>query len=370
MRTLIVGGGVIGTSIAYHLAARGADVVVIERSAIACAASGKSGGFLAMDWCDGTSLMHLARRSFTLHQQLADEHAGEWGYRRMTTYGGILQNSSTGAARRALPGWLSPEVSIDGQLGSVRTTAQVDPAAFTTGMMRAAQTRGAELRLGNVTGLLRRGGDVVGVDLDGEALMGDAVVIAMGPWSVLAAQWLPLPPVFGLKGHSLVFETGTAIPSEALFLEYVDTTGSILSPEVFPRVDGTTYVCAISSNSPLPTDPDLVVSDDGAIDRLKAICARISPILASSRVLASQACFRPVTEDGLPLIGAIPGVSGAYLATGHSVWGILNAPATGEAVAELILDGTTQAVDLSAFDPARLDAIDSHRISITRGSLG
>ena len=100
------------------------------------------------------------------------------------------------------------------------------------------------------TGLLRRSGDMVGVNLDGEVLEGDAVVIAMGPWSVLAAQWLPLPPVFGLKGHSLVFETGTAISSEALFLEYVDATGSILSPEIFPRADGTTYVCAISSDSP------------------------------------------------------------------------------------------------------------------------
>jgi glycine/D-amino acid oxidase-like deaminating enzyme len=67
MRILVLGGGVIGTSIAYHLAARGGDVIVIERSAIACAASGKSGGFLAMDWCDGTPLMHLARRSFELH---------------------------------------------------------------------------------------------------------------------------------------------------------------------------------------------------------------------------------------------------------------------------------------------------------------
>ncbi len=357
MRTLIVGGGVIGASIAYHLAARRADVVVIERSAIACAASGKSGGFLAMDWCDGTPLMHLARRSFALHQQLADEHAGEWGYRRMTTYGGVLRHSSSAASRRASPGWLSPEVSFHGQLGSTRTTAQVHPAAFTAGMMRAAQARGAELLLGNVTGLLCHGGDVVGVDLDGEALEGDAVVIAMGPWSMLAAQWLPLPPVFGLKGHSVVYETGTAIPPEAVFLEYLDASGAMLTPEVFPRADGTTYVCAISSDSPVPIDPGLVVPDDAAIDRLKALCARISPMLAASRVVASQACFRPVTEDGLPLIGAIPGVSGAYLATGHSVWGILNAPATGEAVAELILDGATRAVDLSAFDPARLEAV-------------
>ena len=61
MRTLVVGGGVIGASIAYRLASRGADVVVIERSAVACAASGKSGGFLARDWWqtrDGTLVAH------------------------------------------------------------------------------------------------------------------------------------------------------------------------------------------------------------------------------------------------------------------------------------------------------------------------
>ena len=58
-------------------------------------------------------------------------------------------------------------------------------------MMRAAKARGAKLRLGSVTGLLRRGKDVVGVDLDGEALEGDAVVIAMGPWSVSRRDGFP-----------------------------------------------------------------------------------------------------------------------------------------------------------------------------------
>jgi len=354
MRALVVGGGVIGASTAYYLAARGADVIVIEREAIACAASGKSGGFLAIDWCDGSPLMQLARRSFALHAELAEECDGEWGYRRMAAYSGILSDSHASASLGTRSGWLSPNISIQGRLGSTGTTAQVQPAAFTAGMMRAAERRGAELRLGNVRGLLRRGEDVVGVDLDGETLEGDAVVIAMGPWSMQAMQWLPLPPVFGLKGHSLVFETGTAIPAEALFLEFMETTGSILSPEVFPRADGTTYVCAISSDSPLPADPALVVPDNGAIARLRVVCDRISPILASSRVLSSQACFRPVTQDGLPLIGAIPGAPGGFVATGHSVWGILNAPATGEAMAELILDDATQAVDLSSFNPARL----------------
>jgi glycine/D-amino acid oxidase-like deaminating enzyme len=145
------------------------------------------------------------------------------------------------------------------------------------------------------------GENVVGVNLDGGALEGEAVVFATGPWSMLAAQWLPLPPMFGLKGLSLVFEPGTEVPPEAWFLEYEEVTGAILTPEIFCRADGTTYVCAISSESPVPADPGLVVPNDGAIDRLKLICDRVSPLLASSRVLASQACCRPVTQDGLPL---------------------------------------------------------------------
>jgi glycine/D-amino acid oxidase-like deaminating enzyme len=304
--------------------------------------------------------MHLARRSFDLHAELAGELGGDWGYRRLTTYGGVVGRP----ASRAFRGWMSPEVAINGRLGSAGTTAQVNPAAFTNAMMRAAQARGATLRLGTVSGLLRRGGDVVGVELDEETIEADAVVVAMGPWSVLAARWLSLPPVFGLKGHSIVFKTGELIPPEALFLEYQETAGSMLSPEIFPRPDGTTYVCAISSESPLPVDPMSVVPDDGAMDRLKALCGRISPVLAACPVVAGGACFRPVTQDGLPLIGAVAGARGVYVATGHSVWGILNAPATAEAVAELVLDGAARTIDLSRFDPGRLPALDPGDLGI------
>jgi glycine/D-amino acid oxidase-like deaminating enzyme len=72
LRAIISGVGAIGTSIAYRLASSGADVMVIERTAIACAASGMSGGFLAMDCCDGTPLMQIIRRSFELHAELAE----------------------------------------------------------------------------------------------------------------------------------------------------------------------------------------------------------------------------------------------------------------------------------------------------------
>jgi glycine/D-amino acid oxidase-like deaminating enzyme len=362
MRVLICGGGVIGASIAYFLSCRGAEAIVIERTGIACAASGKSGGFLALDWCDGSPLESLARRSFALHASLPEMIGADWGYRRLVTYGGFA--SAQGGGRRGRTAnavdWVSDDVVVDRRLGSTDTTAQVHPRAFTEALMRSAETQGARLILGQVTGIVRDSGGtrVRGVEVDGRTIEGDAVVVAMGPWSILAAQWLPLPPVFGLKGHSLVFETGAKVPAEALFLEYQEASGEVHGPEVFPRTDGTTYVCAISSESPLPVDPAEVAPDPGAIARLQAMCAKLSPALGAAKVLASQACHRPVTQDGLPLMGRVPGLAGAYVATGHSVWGILNAPATGEAVAELILDGAARSVDLAAFDPTRLARFD------------
>ncbi|HKU97150.1 MAG TPA: FAD-dependent oxidoreductase [Vineibacter sp.] len=354
MRVLICGGGVIGAAIAYFLSRRGAEAVVIERTGLACAASGKSGGFLALDWCDGSPLAALARRSFALHAELARTIGGDWGYRRLDTYGGFARAGRDGID------WLSPQAHRQRRLGSTDSTAQVDPGAFTAALMRAAETHGAVLRSGTVTGMVRDadGSRVRGVMVDGEQVAGDAVVIAMGPWSILATQWLPLPAVFGLKGHSLVFETGAQVPAQAAFVEYQEASGDVHAPELFPRADGTTYVCAISSEAPLPVDPADVAPDPGAIDRLAAMCSHLSPLLGQAPVRARQACHRPVTRDGLPLIGAVPGVANAYVATGHSVWGILNAPATGEAVAALIMDGAAGTVDLRPFAPQRLPTFD------------
>ena len=362
-RIVICGAGAIGAAIAYFTSRRGARSTVIERHAVAGSASGKSGGFLALDWCGGSPLDQLARRSFKLHAELSAELGDRWGYRRLTTYGGYAVESDTprGAARRP---WLTDAVTITSRLGSPETTALVEPRAFTTGLMQAAQAHGAVLRHGTVVDLVRSAsGAVRGVALaSGEIVEADAVVIAMGPWSVLAARWLLLPAVFGYKGHSLVFETGASIPAEALFLEYREASGEILTPELFPRADGTTWVCAISTAGPVPVDPAEVAPDEGAHARLEALCRNISPALAAAPIRSRQACFRPVTADGLPLIGALSSIDGAYVATGHSVWGMLNAPATGEAMSELILDGMARCVDLGPFAPGRLPPLDPARL--------
>jgi glycine/D-amino acid oxidase-like deaminating enzyme len=361
MRVLICGAGVIGACTAYFLARRGVDVTVVERTQVACAASGKAGGFLARDWCAGSPLDALARRSFALHAELAAQLGNDWGHRGTTAYGGFVARD--GDARRHEPSaldWLSPGTLIAHRLGTPDTTASVNPRKFTTAIMRAAQQHGAQVRPGQVTGLARRRGEAVvtGLEVDGSVVEADAVVIAMGPWSILAAEWAPLPQVFGQQSPSLVYDTGTDVPADALFLEFRDASGDELTVEVFPRADGSTHACAFSGPAPLPLDPADVAPDPDAIERLRSICERLSPAFRPDRIIAQQACFRPITRDYVPLIGRVPRTAGAYVATGHNVWGILNAPATGEAMAELIVDGAARTVDLAPFDPGRLHPFD------------
>jgi len=361
MRVVICGGGVIGACSAYFLARRGIDVLVVERTEVASAASGKAGGFLARDWCSGTPLDALARRSFELHASLTREIGSDWAYQRMTAYSGTLVSDRDHRRNRpASLGWLSNGVIIAGQLGTPDTTAIVHPHKFTSALMSAAQENGAHLRSGRVTGIRRsdNGMTVTGVEVDDRVVEADAVVIALGPWSLLAATWMALPAVFGQRSPSIVYDTVGDVPPEALFLDYHDEDGSVIPVEVFPRADGSTHVTALSDIVPLPLDPASITPDADAIDRIAAICARLSPVFRPDRIIARQACFRPVAEDGLPLIGKVPQLEGAYVATGHNVWGILNAPATGEALAELIADGASRSTDLSPFDPARLRRLD------------
>ena len=354
-KVVICGAGVIGAAVAYYLSRRGVRATVIERYGVACAASGKSGGFLALDWCDGSPLAALARTSFQLHAELAHTLGTDYGYRRLTTLG-VRANAHRQPTSRRLPdefAWLDGNGVPYAVLGSPLSTAQVHPEQFTKTLLQAALAGGAQLRIGCVEGVERTATGVRGVRVDGQIIPADAVVIAMGPWSGLAANWLPLPPVAGLKGHSITLRPKAPVPAQALFVEYVTATGEHYEPEVYPRPDGEVYLCGLSETGALPDRPELVQPRPEAGPILQQIAGTLSSSLADVPVQRVQACYRPVYADGLPLLGQVPGVSGAYIATGHSCWGILNAPASGLALAELIVDGQAHSVDLRPFDPRR-----------------
>jgi glycine/D-amino acid oxidase-like deaminating enzyme len=359
-RVIVCGAGVVGASVAYFLSLRGVAVTVVERSGVACAASGKSGGFLALDWCDGSAVGPLARASFALHAELARKLGGDHGYRRMDTFmmAARERGAVTGRHRVAGPAWLDGQGAVIDALGTTETTAQVHPAQFTTALIDAAVAHGAALRIGVVERVIVRDGVAAGVRVGGADLDADAVVLAMGPWTG-RVEGVRLPRIGGLKGYSVTL-AAPDVPAHALFVDYRTADGRHLEPEIFPRPGGEVYVCGMADPQPLPDAPEGVEVSDVSCAVLARAAGLLSTALAAAPVMRRQACYRPVTDDGVPLIGRVPGVAGAYVATGHGPWGMLNAPATGLALAELIADGAASLVDLRPFDPARLPPSRGH----------
>lgn len=199
---------------------------MVEAVVVACAASGKSGGFLARNWCEGQPQDQLARISFDLHTDLAEYLRRDYGYRRVTTFAVAtsVQRRLATTSSPPLSTWLDGECAVRGCLGDPATTAQLDPAVFTHALLDAARENGAVLRIGTVENVVldQRRSRVVAVVVDGERIDADAVVVAMGPWTRLAAPWLRLPAVYGSEGYSIVLRNGPETPAAALFVEFED----------------------------------------------------------------------------------------------------------------------------------------------------
>jgi glycine/D-amino acid oxidase-like deaminating enzyme len=133
----------------------------------------------------------------------------------------------------------------------------------------------------------------------------------------------------------------------------LDTT-RVVNPEIYSRPNNEVYVCSAGDNDvPLPANTDEVeVSKERCQDIVDAV-AGISDELREGVVTGRRACYLPTVDvggSGGPLIGKT-GVLGLLLATGHSCWGIHNAPVTGKLISEIIFDGEAISADISALDP-------------------
>ncbi|XP_015067579.1 putative oxidoreductase TDA3 [Solanum pennellii] len=363
-KVAVCGGGVIGVCTAYFLSKNGASVTLIEQSSVACAASGKAGGFLALDWCDGGPVASLARASFNLHRSLAQELNGSesYGYRPLTTLSVSITESSSSSSNRTgpIPSWVDGPAKSPRTIGSTDSTAQVHPEMFTKRLLsKAMEDYGVELVIGKVERVEMAEGKTRGVVLeDGREIDAEAIVLAVGPWSKRFSILGSLFRVYGIKAHSIVLEPKEAnrITPHALFLSYYPAQGGKpMDPEVYPRPTGEVYICGMSAQAEVPDDPEQITPVPESINTLKRVASSVSSHLVEGKatVKAEQACILPCSEDDVPIIGEVPGIEGCYVATGHSCWGILNGPATGAAMAELILDGRASIVDLSRFSPAR-----------------
>ena len=229
---------------------------------------------------------------------------------------------------------------------------QVHPYKLTHNLLdEAARLVESKVVKGIVQGIDMEENKVKGVKVSGDVIPADVAVIAMGPWSGTASQWFDIPTIRGQRAHHVVIAPQEAVTAHALFVEYQQKNRT---PEVYPRPDGQVYICGMCDKEKLPKDPALVQFNKDSCDKLRQMASEVSSKLDGSEIIREGACYLPVPpRDSLPVIGCIPGCEGGYIAAGHSCWGILNAPATGLAMSELILDGEAKCLDLSPFDPKR-----------------
>ncbi|MEQ9092719.1 MAG: FAD-dependent oxidoreductase, partial [Miltoncostaeaceae bacterium] len=306
---MVCGAGAVGASVAYFLTRRGAAPLVVDRGGPAAAASGRAAGFLALDWNAGNPLDDLARASFALHRELATSIGAErLGYRDMDALMTAAADEGDLERYRRLPNpeWLDGRAVAHEVIGGPGTTAQVTPRLFTTALMEEAVAAGAQSVTGVVEGLDLKGpgGAVAGVVVDGRTHPADVVVLALGPWTDRAQRWLALPQVFGTKSASVVLSAEA--PPQAVFSEFIAATGQRSTIEIYPRSDGTVYVSGHPEHGPLPDDPAHIAPSEDAVAELHRVAGLHSSRLGRARLAGTSACYRPLTVDGVPLIGPVP----------------------------------------------------------------
>ncbi|KAG8946287.1 hypothetical protein FRC04_011917 [Tulasnella sp. 424] len=373
----IIGGGIIGTCTAYYLSRHpkigSTKIHLFEGSSIAAGASGKAGGFLAKDW-HNVRTASLAQLSFKLHEQLSDEFDGEskWAYRRLTTMN-VEIDSKRGRTKQVPDAgeWLK-SVTKCSLAGTTDTTAQVTPGVFTAVLADAAKEKGVQISIATVTELHEKGDgtrEVVAVADNGDRItfIATDVIFAAGPWTGRLAKKLlgdKAGPAANVQpstcSNSIIIRPapGSApISSHALFTVLKLPSGVYGEPEVYPRSDGSVYVCGggSSSDDPLPEKCSQVKATDEIVQKLKNYAAYVSPDFLDvdgnkATLQAAQACYRPNSgKTGDPVIGKFG--EGLWIASGHQVWGINNGPGTGKVLAELMLDGKAISADISALMP-------------------
>ena len=122
---------------------------------------------------------------------------------------------------------------------------------------------------------------------------------------------------------------------------------------ILPRPDGNVFISGMDDNEGIPANQNEVNPNQDALKQLHEIGGKLSSHLRDSSIVDQEASYTPVPPPGnLPIIGSIPDVDGSYMAFG-GYWGVLNAPAVGLALSELIVDGKCSLFDLAPFAPAK-----------------
>jgi glycine oxidase len=360
---VIVGGGIIGCSIAFFLAKAGVRPLILEKTAIAAEASSGGAGLLSTQahTDEGGPLFDLKLASRALYPTLSAElrertdtdielrplgHVVPAFSPEDATV--IRRRIAWQTARGLTARWLSPTEARDLEPGLPEALQgagwfpddhHVNPTAVTQGLAGSVTRLGGQVRVAcPVSSLLLDGERVIGVRTAEGQIAAGVVVFASGAWSGEFQPSAGIPiPVVPAKGQIAV----ARLPEPAL--------RHVVYEEIYviPRATGEHIIG--STVEYVGFDKGVTMEE---IARLLRAATALAPALSESEVVASYGCLRPASADGLPLLGRVPGRPGLILATGHFRNGILLAPITGKLISELILDGTTT-IPLDPFRPDR-----------------
>lgn len=346
---IVIGGGIIGLSLAIALRKRGATVLVVERGEPGREASHAAGGMLVDCPLETPSVLQdLASASARMYPEFVHELEVESGMKAdLRDFGTILFLSAEHAqqhpafvSRHALPRPLGEMEStlrpLDSPIVYLKERS-VDPQALTAAAIKTARNRGVDFSSGDsVTAVHQSNNRVAGVETVKTSFSAQKVVNCAGAWAgMISPIALPTRPV---KGQMLCL----ALPSRNL-LRHV-----VRSPKVYliPRSDGRLLVGATVEEAGF--DKRTVPA---TIQRQHHAALELMPRLRDAKILEDWAGLRPGTPDGFPILGATE-IPGYYVATGHFRDGILLAPITAEVMAQTISE-EKPAYDLSSFSPLR-----------------
>jgi sarcosine oxidase subunit beta len=365
---IIIGAGVMGTSIAFHLAERGLKPLLLERKQVGFGATGSSSGLVRMHY-DLEVESRLAWESFRYFKNWRERVGGECGFTRtgflhiepadhhtqlranveMQKRIGIPTEVITGAdVKRIAPDFQTDDIEF---AAYEPESGYADATLTANSFLAAAKTHGAVFMQDcEITGVQKSGGKVTGVKTTRGEFSAPIVVNAAGAWSGRVCEMLGLKIKLGTWTHDVVHMRRPSTLGN--FPTVIDSSlGMYFRPD-----SGDLVLVALEDDSRFDESPDAdlgyVAKDfvDRTVDR---ICMRI-PAMEQGSLHSSHVGRDGLTLDQRAMIG-LAGVEGFYLVTGFSGTGFKLSPAVGLCVSELIVDGNSKTVDISGFDPMRFE---------------
>lgn len=365
---VILGAGVMGASIAFHLAKRGAEkIVVIDKDHVGRGGSGRSSALVRMHYSFPPEV-HLALISLRMFQAWQDV-VGQPGDFRKTGFVRIVHPNEilrlkqnvemqrTLGARVELIGKddlqkLEPDWNVD----EVELAAYEPDSGYGDGAGVAGDFLGAARDLGTTylsrtrsTAFVVEAGHVRGVVTDQGTISSPTVISATGPWT---------RPLFEQAGCDLPIEC--EYHQVAILRNTPDMKGGGCAcidsvTATYFRSDAHDKFLVGDFYGKRPVDPDDFpqrASDDSLEEIIERACRRV-PKLARAEVMRGVTGVYDMTPDSRPLLGEMCGISGLYVCAGFSGMGFKISPAIGLVMSELVIDGKAKSVDISAFRPNR-----------------